>query len=254
MKVTVFIPLSLLPLSDVTFENVDFGDGKNVLSVYFSGDKYNTEEEIDVIIGDSIETGKRIRAEVIANTTELDCYFSQEIVVGEITGVQNVYIEAVDYKSVNAHRLSPYKDEDALFIIETLYGGLYDEYIPSRSLNDQNPVKYLSSDPRHPFVWSTWPGTVLKYEDVEITADFNAFVWAAATSEPWTNGTVTVYFDSLDSEPVGVFTIDSLTWSDFSQKISMLDKTVPKGTHDVYAVFGGTETCSDFYYFGFAYK
>jgi len=235
--------------SYVTFENVDFGNYSNVLNVYFTGDKYNTGDIIDVVIGSSLETGKVIKTTVRTATTELDYNFSVEIPVGRIYGVNNVYIRGRDYKSLGVERIRPYYKENSVYTVERLYGGEYDEAIYTRGEATQVTV---SSDSIHTAVRNTYQGNILKYENVDITADFNKIAYSAAVPDSHAGVVAKVYFDSLDSTPITEITVESTgAWDKYVKKEITLGKTFEKGVHDVYIKFFTADKTCNWYYLSF---
>lgn len=77
----------------VEFDNVDFGENKNQINITFSGDCYNTGDEIEVIVGDSLETGKLFPPKKLTATSP---YLTGKNIASTMTknvkGVHNVYI------------------------------------------------------------------------------------------------------------------------------------------------------------------
>lgn len=234
----------------VLFENVDFGEKSNALSVYYSGNKFNTGDVIEFYIGETIETAKKARTTVYTNTTELDYLYFTNLTVGETSGVHNVWVKATDLKSLNIHKIHPYYEEGLVFVVEKFYGAVADELVMGDP--KQPPLYQMSTaDPVQPFMNNTWPGTILKYFDVELTADSNSFVWNAASGGKWAGNTVDVYLNSLESEPVASFVIPNTGWTGYKDHLIELDKIVPKGTYDVFIKFGGKEKSSNYYSFSF---
>jgi len=234
----------------VLFENVDFGEKSNALTVYYSGDKFNTGDTIDFYIGSSIETAKKARTTVYTNSTELDYLYSVNLTVGVTSGVHNVWVKATDLKSLDIYRIHPFYEDGLTFVVQQLYGAQADELIMGDP--KQPPIYQMStSDPVQPFMNNTWPGTVLTYKNVELTADSNSYIWKAASGGKWAGNTVDVYLNSMDSEPVASFVIPNTGWNGYKDHLIKLDKVVPKGTYDIFIKFGGKNKSSNYYSFSF---
>lgn len=243
----------------ICFENVDFGDGADIISLVLYGDKYYSEDTIDIIVGNSISDGRKTSAKIQINSPKLNIPDEKEITIGYTTGKNNVYIKAADLRSLKIGALSicglSAEAQDELLAAK-VYGGYFTSYDISQTNGSGNPkAMYNVKGSEHPMVNNTWPGTVIKYEAVEIREDAKGVAIAAGSGEVYSNQPVEIYLNSTDSEPIAKYYVDKTEWSDYSPRYIETDEVIPKGQYDVYLKFpienNETNKSSNVHYFGF---
>lgn len=243
----------------VCFEDVDFGDGADIISLMLYGDKYYSEDTIDIIVGKSLEDGRKKSAKIQINSPNINTPDVKEITIGYTTGLNNVYIKATDLRSLEIGGLSicGLSDEaqDELLSAK-VYGGYFTSYDTSKASSPESPkAMYNVKGSEHPMVNNTWPGTVIKYEAVELRTDAKGVVIAAGSGDIYNNQPVEIYLNSPDSEPIAKYYVDKNEWSDYSPRYIETDTTIPKGQYDIYLKFpienNETNKSSNLHYFGF---
>ena len=104
----------------------------------------------------------------------------------------------------------------------------------------------------------TWDRTI-RY-DFTTETDIDTFRMKIGTGRKYSYGTITLYLDSLDSEPLGVIDVeksyneqfgsDYTGWTTFEKQEIKFKDYVPAGTHSYYLVFEGNgkgQFCVDFH-------
>lgn len=78
----------------ICFEDVDFGSGSLSVGIVYNGDRYNTGDKVEIVIGDNAyEVKLDCKAAYKNNITEKIVSFD------ELSGVHDVYLKCVEYKS-----------------------------------------------------------------------------------------------------------------------------------------------------------
>lgn len=247
----------------ICFKDVDFGEGADSIMLSVYGDKYYSEDIVDIIIGDDLQTGAKKRVSIQNNAPELNLPDVKEITVGYTKGVKDVYVRVVDLRSISISGLMVQKltnagREDSIFAAK-IYGGEYTSYdISNRGMqNADEPTKVYSvvGDSTNAYVKDTWPGTVFKYEEQSIRTDSDRLAVAAGSGQPWSGQPIEFYLDSLDSEPIAKYYVNKNAWDDYNPEYVELNRIVPTGRYDIYVKFpienDEINKSSNFYYFGF---
>lgn len=91
----------------ICFEDVDFGDGRGKVVLYYVADRYNTGDEISVLL-DSLDQGSYYTATLNSAASYKDSINSQIIPMDEVSGVHDVYIRCSNYKSAGVAGIGIY--------------------------------------------------------------------------------------------------------------------------------------------------
>ena len=233
----------------VKFSNVDMGEQTNLLSFAVRGNAYQTYDQLDVIIGDTIETGELYPLEVINNAHDGDVPILYTKAITPVSGIQNVFVRVNDYESLELGGCSVYcvkteeKAEEDEFALDE-YGAGFSEFVRFDDnkgvFTDVFPTaKYTNPiDPEEGMVTQTRPGYYIKYSQKVLTADADRFAFNAASGGQWAHQPVEVYVDTLESDGlVAKFNIKNDTWGDQTIQVEPLLKEVKAGTHDIYLKF-----------------
>ena len=164
--------------------------------------------------------------------------FIYSINTGTYEGTKNVYLKAIDYKSLEAIRVCPVYKENAVLSSARLYGGKADEVTPGNTGTPTVTKNYINN---------THMGMTLKYENVDFVSDIDTIRWNTATTKAWAPLQAEVYLDSLDSTPIATIDIVSTgKWDTFvTQERKLSDELHIKGVHDVYIKFiTNNKTCN----------
>ena len=247
----------------IAFEGVDFGEDGNQINIDFKGDKYNTKDYIEIIIGDSMETGTAYNGYLEAKSpTEVQNNTLQQNVV-TFTGIKNVYIRMLDYRSAKIDRISvsnrgsTQNSHDG----ERIYGGEFNNVDVAGDKSMPPAAKYtVPGDAVHPMVNNTWEDTILRYNNVEVKEDASVLTVSCASDSTHGGQTVKVYQNVIGQPTkvyVGEFTTPRDGWDNYEVQYIPLETKLAKGTYDIYLHFEDngndlkTDGTSNFYYFGF---
>ena len=237
----------------VEFENVDFGDGRNEFSIEFYGDKYNTGDEIEIIIGDTIDSGVVYERTLRATSPQKDDVNICTMKIGIISGKKNVFVRMSEPKSAQILSFRTGKDHITSNRLESdiVYGGTFTWY-SGENRAELPYCRYTApGDALNPIVNNTHGGLTIVYEDVLFESEATSFEASFASPNPYFGQTMEVRIDDLSNEPVATVTIpETADWYTYQvQKTETADK-IPVGEHTVYLSFKGTGK-ANLYWFRF---
>ncbi len=264
----------------VKYENVDFGEKSNLLKICYSGDIYNTNDTIRVIIGESIDNGKEVTVNLATDSIYPEGNAYAQVPMGMVSGVQNVYIKAEDYHSITIRKIKPGYDAKAQAV--RLYGGEHNNYLKLPSTDFASKTLITPFGDEHLAETQTRYGVTLVYENVEFPEDCTAVEWMAATAGEDSGSNVKVYVDEnpydtrpnnckiltcwttnrdkcsthkhdirTSASPYAEFTVTGDDWSNYKPGKKTTNKIIPAGRHTIYIRFESWH-CSDLYYVGFS--
>lgn len=230
----------------IEYKNVDFGELSNQIEFYFAADKYNSGDKVKIVVGDSLETGRKTLAVMNSTSPYTDGSNYLAVGMGKLSGVQNVYIQSAEQHSLSIKKFRPSYDEDVQYSIYTFHADELTRYIETDDPNSVGAPKFFNipHDTRHQYINATWNNTVLIYEDVELMNTTDMIKWEAATAEE-NAGEFEVYLDSLDSEPVAKASITPLGWGNYNVEEAKTLKTIDPGKYTVYIKFVGVGKTAD---------
>ncbi len=247
----------------IAFEGVDFGEDGNQINIDFKGDKYNTKDYVEIIIGDDMETGVVYNGYLEAKSpTEIQNNTLQQNVV-TFSGIKNVYIKMKDFHSAKIDRISvsnrgsTQNSHDG----ERVYGGEYNNVDVAGSTSMPPKAQYnVPGDSIHPMVNNTWEDTILRYNNVEVKEDATVLAVNCASDSTHGRQKVKIYQNVIGQPSkiyVGEFETPDDGWDNYEVQYITLDSPLLKGTYDIYLHFEANDSGSkdegtcNFYYFGF---
>lgn len=236
----------------IEFRDVDFGEQSNLLQIYYAADKYNKGDKVRVIVGDSLENGRKTLAVLNSVSPYTDSSMYLGVGIGKISGKQNVYIQATDIYSASVKKIKPGYDKDAVYSVYTFWADELTRLIESNDPNSVGPPRFspIPHNTQHKYINATWDNTVLIYEDIEILNECDTIKWEAAVSES-NAGEFEVYLDSLDSEPVAKASVTPLGWGNYLEESVETLRPIKPGKYDVYIKFVGVGKTEDWCYLSF---
>ncbi len=236
----------------IEFKDVDFGEQSNMLQLYYAADKYKNGDKVRVIIGDSIENGRKTLAVLNSVSPYVDSSMYLGVGIGKISGKQNVYIESTDQHSASLKKIKPGYDEDAVYSVYTFWADELTNYIEGDDPNSAGAPKFspIPHNTQHKYINATWNNTVLVYENVEILNECDLIKWESATAPEYA-GEFEIYIDSLESEPVARASVTPLGWGNYNEESAKTLKTIEPGIHTVYIKFVGVGKTEDWCYLSF---
>ncbi len=233
----------------VRFENVSFPEGSNAMAMMFRGDSHYSHDAFEVIIGESIESGKRFEGMVDLNGYDLNSPERHVVELEGISGTYDVWIKINDYKSAELGGISVYCDElyitneseeDSVdYFTAYRWAGDFTDRIQFSGTGNGPQVLALNDYPGKNLMNETWAGWYVKYDDVEIAKESDKFVMAAGSGGDYAHQPFEIYIEDKNStEPsdkyIARYLEDSDKWADRDPQVVELDTVVKPGTYDVY--------------------
>lgn len=246
----------------ICFKDVDFGDGGNNINILYRADKYNTNDCIDVYVGNSLETATSYNNNYVysfSKTEQHDNLFS--LGIEPVVGKTNIYIKKVVNKSLRIKGISvndsgkPIEAHDG----EKVYGGAYNNVERTGSAA---PSPIGGPDQIHSYVKDTWNGTILRYNNVTIKEPATVLQYSAASTPDHGDQYITIAYNKRgDPDNTEIAAIYSATegFSVFNTYYVPLEHTLQPGVYDIYVSFGEKRTIlngssngtCNFWFFGF---
>ena len=238
----------------VRWDAVDFGDGSNRIDISFRGNPGKTGDQVSVIIGESLDTGKKYNTVLRAGAPDEGRNDTASIDIGKFSGRQTVYLQMNRRISAKIGGLSLSRRGSAkgTHAGECVYGGEFDNlekvgnnsYVPT-------PVYSVNGDTVHPMVKNTYGGTVLRYDNVNIGQDVNKIRLCAASAAGSSGGKIQIRIGSSAAAPVASYTTQDTGWDTYTPAVIALADTIKAGTYNIYVTFEGVGKTCNFYTFGF---
>lgn len=238
----------------IRWDDVDFGDGSNRIDISFRGNPGRTGDQVSVIIGESLDTGKRYNAVLRASAPDASRTNAVSIDIGKLSGKQTVYLQMNRRISarIGGVSLSNRGSAKGVHTGACVYGGEFDnlEKVGNNS-HAPTPIYSVNGDTAHPMVKNTYGGTVLRYDNVEISQDANKIMFCAASAADSSGGRIQIRIGSSTAAPVASYTTQDTGWDIYTPAVIALTDTVKAGTYDIYVTFEGSDKTCNFYTFGF---
>lgn len=245
----------------ICFRDVDFGTDNNNINIYYASDRWNTNDNVDVIVGDSIENGtvyKNNYFDSFAKTEDKTDLLS--VGIDKMSGKTNVYLKVTDFRSLKVKGIS-INDRglpSVALSAEKIYGGAYTGVEKAGSA-EMPPAAHVGPDSVNDYVKNTWPGTILQYRNVVVEEPMKILQYSAGTSADHGDQLVTVQYQKVgDAKNTDLVTIYTACdgWDVFNTYYAELDHTLEPGTYDFYLSFGKTKKgtpgtgTANFWFFG----
>ena len=235
----------------IKFNDVDFGETGNTVNFSARGNYTHTNDVVEVIVGDDIDTGDVYEIKTANLAPEADIPSRFVVTVTSVKGgVHDIYMRVKDYYSIQIGGISIHStnlDAGSEFACSFAPGFFQEVGKSDTSGNVINtpPAPRLddgNADIATSCLNATTAGWYVKYEDLVFTADSDAFVFASGSEQIWANQPVEVYIDGFDEEHlVAEFKSKGIAWKDKTAYIEELTKVVPAGVHDVYINFSSKD-------------
>ncbi len=239
----------------ICFEDVDFGEGKNVVTISYQADPYYLEGEDFEIMVDGLDQ----KVYTMENYITAD---SRQPNIGEIrhrkisayAGYHDVYIRAKDFFDAKITGIKVWEDDlaSSMRLDNVTWAGNFDqeEYkvvvdgfasVPKESTSkdantERNKISILTG--AGPWINNTWHGSVYAYKNVKVTQDADIFGVSTASSSIYAHQQVTLHVGSPDAKPIATLTTTSdKGFSAYVFDTVKLNETLPAGTYDLYLKF-----------------
>lgn len=242
-------------------ENVDFGDGKNMLDFYFNGDYSYTDDKYTIAIGTDLETAHKYtlntktlsRSETGLNKNTL--FLNKK----SYKGKQNIYITSQAWKSSSLIKIGiGYKDNLDSSIVTQIYAGNCDALTSTWAQRMYVEGPDGLDGKNHPCIYLANKGTMLEYKNVSVFEDCNEFVINSASPRAVLGSIVQLRKDSPDGEILGEITVTDAVLGEgenqgFKDMRVPLKETLKAGNYDFYLTFTGPDhTWTRIYWFALA--
>lgn len=236
----------------ICIPNVDFSDGKNQLVIEYTGDKYNTGDIAQIIVGDSVNKYElSVKTQLNATASYLWGTNTKSVFIHDIVGTHNVYVKFNDYKSACIKRLKlttgydEYKTNANVFASDAVI-----EVATGSGSESTGKGGYAVGDDEHWYMKATWNGARLRFDNVYVKADSDMLFIKVGSNNANKGQKIEIVKDSPNGEVIGEYVVTETSWTDFEMKKVPLKTTLKKGKYTLYVKFSGNGT-TNFYYFGF---
>ena len=240
----------------VKFEDVDFGEGGNLVYLYYKGDRYKTPPQLQFVM-DNLESGKVYEQKDVyfrGRTTEDKNVLYKN--VSAFRGVRDVYVRmttdtaAIDICGIKTG-INP-RLNDITVEKSTIYGGKFTEQTENKP-----EIKYGAEDDFvSPYAAGVSSGACLEYKDVEVERISDIAVINYCTDEGSGGQTLQVRTGSKDSEPVAEFVTAETGSGKWTQELVSLKEPLEAGKYDFYVTFAdepdAEKKAMNLYYIRFA--
>jgi len=233
------------------FEDVNFGEGANVISIGYQADPYNVNgEDMEIIIDD-------LNSEDVFDFYGSITAESRQENIGEVrhrrlyaySGYHDVYIRAKDYFALKITGIRVWADdlEASARLKGTIYAGTFDQRdykVVVEGFASVPSTTQATSDPRYIFegdgssIGNTWDGSVYKFKNIKVEEGTDTFGMVTASGGVYGGQIITLHINDPSSEPVA--TIDCTTfsdWGNYSEDTAKLTTPLKAGVYDVYIKF-----------------
>ncbi|MFA5629841.1 MAG: carbohydrate-binding protein, partial [Dehalococcoidales bacterium] len=236
----------------IRFKDVDFGEASNVLSLMFAGDKYNTLDEIEIVVG-SLASGKKYTKKLNVTSPYFNCNNLNKIPIDMTSGLSDVYICMASYKSVRFLGILQDAYNIDNMLAAKVYGGTFSNAY-NNSIGDPTAYFVGTGDPVNPMVNNTWPDNLLEYQKITLLGDSNILVIAAGSAGTSAGQPIEVRLGSKTGEVLAKYYVNKNSFTDYTPKEVPLSRTLSAGTYDFWLTFPrekGRYLSSNIYYFAF---
>jgi len=244
----------------IHFKDVVFPENSETFVINFHGNSHWTQDDIEIIIGDSMENGTRYIQTIEANSYDPDDVERVAYTISKTSGTHDVWIKVTDYKSLEIGGIGVYDIPDVVMEDPAYsafkWAGEYDvnEKFDTNATGSPDVIYLAGEAFGKKLLGSTYPGSYIKYEDIAFKNPSDTFVMNAGSGGKYGNQLFNIYVEPADSETYGTNLVasyheDSVNWEKNNQFIE-LEKEIPAGTYDVYielAVEGEDEEAKQAY-------
>lgn len=236
----------------VRFKDVDFGLGKNQLSLYYKGDRYTLEPSYEIVF-DDLEKGRQLRG--------LSYYFMGRSIddasemsrgIPTMKDKHDVYVRLTDSGKgaliISGMKIDRVKSKADDFSEKSfIFGGSFEDYGKINGDFEYSPeAKFgAQNDSQNAFVNNTWTGSWFLYPDVEFDLESDLMKINYCTGVGYGGQKMQIRLGSIDAEPVGEWVSGEPGWSSWTEVEVPLKKTIEKGTYDVYVTFFDDEAVAE---------
>lgn len=240
----------------VKFNDVEFSDEKNTLLLMYSSDKYNTGDLVEFMF-DSLDSPTVYNFKYLTQRSRTeDDIDSTYVYIRGIKGTHDVYLRVKDYKSIKIKGIGTYGWASAKPKRTTniIYCGSFDDYYASNPTFPPEASYGAKGDGANPFVKSTFPGSVLIYDNFTVDHDCTKVTFSWASSGNSGNQPCQIRIGARDAEPIATAYSPTDGWKVYKEDTVELKETLPAGTYTVYITFDNEENTgksANFYYVDF---
>ncbi len=233
----------------VLFKDVEFSDELNSLEFAYRGDYRNTGDKLEVIVGDSIDTGYKSKFEIKIPSYDNTEVYSQRVIVPDCTSKRHVWIKASSYKSIQIGALTPVKATK-----KELNDILYAKTVFAEFAEKGGSTGTKTESGKNIIYNTEGAGSYVCYKNVEIPTDVNSILVCASTAGNSSGQVMQIRIGSKDAPTIGEVTINGDSWTEYTENVGKLTRTLAKGTYDIYITYGGDGKSTNAWYFAFQNK
>lgn len=229
------------------FENVDFGTFSDEISISVRGDSHHTLDEIEIIIGTSMEDGLKYSTTARIDSPDLDQSHTIRVPIFPESGAKDVWVRIAKYNSVCVGGISIYSSDNDMVddsFAHFAYASMYTSYDSS-----SNYSGLLTTEPSRTIpnaavfgLQGTFSGTTLKYANQHIKEEVSEFIIYAGSRDQYRKQRIQVYIDDPNGTPVADFEVLNRQFYIYDPIKVPLKRNIEAGTYDIYIKFSGTYT------------
>lgn len=231
----------------ICFRDVDFGDNYNSFVLSYCGDQKITGDNLDIIIGDSIDTGFKMSRQIKIGSYNTSKVYKEKIIAPYCRGTTNVWVRANTYKSVQIGALIPITAQPEE-LENIMYSQTYMGNLTGRGgsvLSKEGPTKENDK----PIIYNTMGATsYAMYKAVEIPVDVNTFIVSACTEGTYSGQMIQLRIGGVNAPVIAEITAEDTGWGNYKEQIARMREPLPKGTYDIYITFSGKGSTNGWYF------
>lgn len=229
----------------ICFKDVDFTDA-NTINLVYKADAYSTGDTFEIIVGDSMESGRATSVTLSTTCYNLDAAVWKPLNIRGCSGIKNVYIKATSkYKSANICAIQTSKTDDEKIEDVTAvkrYAGNYNADVGTVTKAEK---VYPQADLTKPAIGNTKKNVCVRYDNVNVTGDFSRIRFNLAVADENAGNIVSLYCDDTLSAPIATFITESTGGADIYKTIDIpLNSKIEKGNHKLYMKFANGKNCN----------
>ena len=230
----------------ICFKDIDFSEGQNKLSIYYTGNYCNTGDKISVIIGNSLDDYiVNTSAEIYAYSPDINAIDVNVVRFSGAVGTKNLYIRVDDFKSVNIEKIKLEFVDDEMSRVRVGY------YADEGEVVDWSGAGFtvIPEGETHTIINNT-SSAALKFANVTVPVECDRLYVRMCSKGDHVGQEVYLRVGSNTADAtIGIFSSDKDSWYDYTMESVALDKPLPAGTYDLYIKFESGKY-SNFLWFG----
>ncbi|MBR5614009.1 MAG: carbohydrate-binding protein [Clostridia bacterium] len=226
----------------VKFPAVDFGEGKNSITLYYKGDRYLETPALEIVI-DDIDGGTPQKSGDVyfwGATVDDVCTLNTKLPL--YSGKHDVYVRvskeagAIDISGIKTDSVTA--NDDATLGSNILYGGDFVDCSVSVKGGNAPEIKFgAMEDFSNPYAVAILPGSNLVYEQVLVEKSSDVAIIKYRNDSGDGGQKIQIRLNSLESEPLAEFETEAVQSGVWTEERVALSSELEPGTYSFYVTF-----------------